>query len=262
VTTRQRDEVEREAAEKAEVLRNLLLVLSSDTKLLATLEAGSALEMQKGDDVVYRRYLHDILMGIDALDADELKDAGYDAAVRTTLATDLAGLDNTTGATRDIQITTTAATDALPELFTEATLVLEKKLDRLVNGQRKSETLGALVAEYEAARRIVHTPAKRRARTLRGTTRYGAPVVALDRTTGTGTALVLGNKSGKGVTLLYYVADKPDTLPAEGQGVVVKRNAEAHLGPDTVSKLGDAGARYLLVIQQVMAADGEFWVRG
>ncbi len=175
VTTRQRDEVEREAAEKAEVLRNLLLVLSTDAKLLATLEAGSALEMMKGDDAEYRQYLRDILTGIDALDANELKDAGYDAAVRTTLATDLTGLDNTTGATRDIRITTTAATDTLPGLFAEATKILDQKLDRLVAGQRKSETLGALVPEYEKARRIVHTPAKRRARTLRGATRYGAP---------------------------------------------------------------------------------------
>ena len=262
VVTRTRDEVKRTAAEHGEVLRNLLLVLSEDAKLLDALEAKSALAMSKGDDQLYRTYLHDIVKGIDALDADLLQDAGYDAKVRTTLVTELAALDNTTGATRDIQIETTAATDLLPELFTEATDILEKKLDRLVDGQKKSETLADLVPMYATARRIVHTPAKRRQPTYRGATRYGAPVLALDRATLDGAGLVLGNKSGKGVTLLYYVSDKPDGAPLPGQGVVVKRNAEVHLGPDTVQKLGEPGARYLLVVQQVMAGDGVFWIRG
>jgi hypothetical protein len=111
-----------------------------------------------------------------------------------------------------------------------------------------------LVPQYDTARRIVHTPAKRRKPTYRGATRYGATLAGAD--------LVPGNKSGKGVTLLYYVADRPDALPMAGQGVVVKRNAEVHLGPDTVQKLGEPGARYLLVVQQVMAGDGAFWVRG
>ena len=64
------------------------------------------------------------------------------------------------------------------------------------------------------------------------------------------------------MTLRYYLAASTDALPLAGQGLVVKRNAEVHLGPDTVSKLGDAGGRYLLVMQQEMAADGAFWVRG
>lgn len=262
VVTRTRDEVKLQAASTGEVLRNLLLVLSEDDVLLAKLEAKATLEMSVGDDQLYRTYLHDIVKGIDALDAALLQDAGYDAKVRTTLVTDLAALDNTTGATRDLQIETEAATDLLPELFTEAATILEKKLDRLVAGQKKSETLADLVPQYETARRVVHTPAKKRKPTYRGATRYGAPVLALDRATLAGADLVLGNKSGKGVTLLYYVADRPDALPMAGQGVVVKRNAEVHLGPDTVQKLGEPGARYLLVIQQVMAGDGEFWVRG
>ncbi|MBC7448626.1 MAG: hypothetical protein H7330_11260 [Hymenobacteraceae bacterium] len=262
VTTRTRLEVKRAAAAQAEVLRNLLLVLSEDAALLATLEAQSAREACGGDDVQYLVYLRAVIAGIGAVPPAELADAGYEAAVLAALEEDVAALEKTTGATRDILIETAAATDTLPNLFAEATAILEQKLDRLVEGQRRSATLGALVPEYEKARRIVHTTAQRRPLTLRGATRFDAPVVAADRSTLPGTDLLLGNRSAKGVSLLYYLADTPDARPAVGQGVVVKRNAEAHLGPDTVAKLGDVRGRYLLVIQRQMAADGQFWVRG
>ena len=260
-TTRKRTDVKKDAATHAESLRSILLVVSSDDELLALLETQSALAAAKGDDAAYLSYLGAIVAGIAAITPALLQSAGYDPQVLATLTTELTALTASTGATRDIQIETAAATDALPGLFEHATFILDKKLDRLVNAQRPNATLGALVPEYHQARRVVHTPAKRRPAARRGPTPYDQPTLALDRTTRPGTSLVLGNRSGKGVTLLYYVADQPTARPTPDQGLVVKRNQQVHLGPDTLLQLGPAGARYLLVIQQQMAADGQYWVR-
>lgn len=261
--TDSREELKAAVVMGADALRLTVRTLTTDPQLRGQLKE-TVKRMLRGEDQAYVDYLTLIVTEIGKLGAQQLAAIGYEAAVLTPVAAAVQQLTTTTGATRAIAVTTAAATQGLDQYFKEATRVLDAEdgLDALVHAQKGNPNRVELVTKYDEARVILSTTGQRRRPALKGTARYGVPVLAADRATLPGADLVLGNKSGKGVTLRYYVAETPDALPLAGQGLVVKRNAEVHLGPDTISKLGDAGGRYLLVMQQEMAADGAFWVRG
>jgi hypothetical protein len=115
-----------------------------------------------------------------------------------------------------------------------------------------------LVLQYEAVRRIVRTAA-RRVPEYRGATLPGKPALVYDRREAGVVAPMLGNRSGRGLTLRYYTAATPAALPEAGQGLAVKNKAEVHL-PD-YSKLGAADAPYLLVVQEQLDGEGRWVVR-
>lgn len=249
-TTRSREEVKADAGTKAEVLRQFIVALSPDATLRASVkEAVSRHLHDKDADLL--RYLAAIADGVGTLAAKDLDESGYDAAVLTTLQADIKLLTDTQGATRQIQIGTAGATEALPALLAEADAVLEKQLDPLVRAQKLAQP--EAVAGYDKARRIVHTAARRRPR-FGGTVAPGAVALALDRAAAGLPDPVLTNRSGKGRVLRYYTAATATARPAPGQGLLVKNRAELHL--DTFAKLGpDPDAPYLLVVLE--GADGE-----
>ena len=248
--TRSREEVKAEATVKAEVLRQLLVALSPDATLLASLQ--TAVGSHRHDkDADLLRYLTAIAEGVGTLDAKDLAESGYDPAVLAALQGDIKVLTDTQGASRQIQIGTAGATESLTELFAEADLVFDKQLDPLVRAQHLAQR--DAVKGYDKARRILHTAARRRPR-FGGTVAPGAVALALDRAAAGLTDPILTNRSGKGRVLRYYTAATATTKPAPGQGVLVKNRTEVHL--DTYAKLGpDPDAPYLLVVLE--GADGE-----
>ena len=249
-STRSREEVKAEAGAKAEALRQLIVALSADATLLASVKTPVSKHLT-GKDADLLRYLSTIAAGVGTLDPKALADSGYDADVLKTLEADIALLTDTQGATRQIQIGTSGATDALPGLFAEADLVFEKQLDPLVRAQKLAQP--EAVKEYDKARRIIHTAARRRPR-FGGTVVPGAVALALDRQAAGLPDPILTNRSGKGRELRYYTAATATARPAPNQGVLVKNRAEVHL--DTYAKLGpDPDAPYLLVVLE--GADGE-----
>ena len=136
--TRSRREVKAEAAVNAEVLRQLIVALSPDATLLASLKktVGSHLHDKDADLL---RYLTTIAEGVGTLAAKDLVESGYDPAVLTALQDDIKLLTDTQGAARQIQIGTAGATETLTDLFAEADLVFEKQLDPLVRAQRMAQ---------------------------------------------------------------------------------------------------------------------------
>ena len=252
--TRSREEVKAEAGKKAEVLRLLIVALSPDATLRASVKTPVS-KMLLEKDAVLLRYLADIAAGVGTLDPKDLADSGYDPDVLKTLQADIQLLNDTQGATRQIQIGTSSATESLPDLFAEADLVFEEQLDPLVRAQDLAQS--DAVKGYDKARRIQHTAARRRPR-FGGTVAPGAVALVLERAAAGLTDPVLTNRSGRGRVLRYYTAATPTAPPLSGQGVLVKNRAEAHL--DNYDKLGpDPDAPYLLVVLE--GADGEgHWV--
>ena len=248
--TRCRDEVKAEAGAKAEALRLLIVALSADATLQASVKTPVSKHLNEKDAELLR-YLATIAAGVGTLAPNDLKDSGYDPAVLATLQADTKQLTDTQGAARQIQISTSGATDALPGLFQEADAVLAQRLDPLVRAQKLAQS--EAVAEYDKARRIVHTVARRRPR-FGGTVAPGAVALALERAAAGLPDPVLSNRSGKGLVLRYYTAATPTAPPAPGQGVLVKNRTETHLAD--YAKLGpDPDAPYLLVVLE--GADGE-----
>ncbi|SHL02590.1 class I SAM-dependent methyltransferase [Hymenobacter psychrotolerans] len=164
--------------------------------------------------------------------------------------------DKTADNLRQIETGTKAATETLPELLAAATTLLETRLDPFVKAQQLAQP--ELVLQYEAVRRIVKTAA-RRLPEYRGATVPGKPVLVYDRREAGVVAPMLGNRSGRGLTLRYYTAASAAALPENGQGLAVKNKAEVHL-PD-YSKLGPEDAPYLLVVQEQLDGEGRWVVR-
>ncbi len=249
-TTRSREEVKAEAAAKAEVLRQLIVALSPDATLLASVKTPVGTHLHDKDADLLR-YLTTIADGVGTLAAKDLAESGYDETVLTTLQADIKLLTDTQGATRQIQIGTAGATESLVDLFAEADLVFEKQLDPLVRAQKLAQEQA--VKGYDKARRIIRTAGRRRPR-FGGTVAPGAVALALDRAAAGLTDPILTNRSGRGRVLRYYTAATATAPPAPGQGVLVKNRTEVHL--DTYAKLGpDPDAPYLLVVLE--GADGE-----
>ena len=239
-----------EAVVKAEVLRLLIVALSPDATLLARVKTSVRSHLHDKDADLLR-YLTVIAEGVGTLAAKDLAESGYDAAVLTALQADIQLLTDTQGATRQLQIGSSGATESLVDLFAEADLVFEKQLDPLVRAQSMAQEQA--VKGYDKARRIIHTAARRRPR-FGGTVAPGAVALALDRAAAGLTDPILTNRSGKGRVLRYYTAATATAKPAPGQGVLVKNRTEVHL--DTYAKLGpDPDAPYLLVALE--GADGE-----
>ncbi|MBD2716281.1 hypothetical protein KBK19_14675 [Microvirga sp. STR05] len=253
--TRDREVVKAEAAQKAEILRLLVVALTTDAALRGELKTPLS-RMLKAKDAELLRYLKKVDDAVDTIEKTELTDAGYDPQVRQTLQTDLAELLATQGAARQIETGTKVATETLPLLLEQATTVLETQLDPFVKAQQLARP--ELVAQYEVARRIVRTAA-RRGTEYRGATVPGRPVLVYDRREAGVVAPMLGNRSGKGLTLRYYTAAAATDLPGKEQGLAVKNRAEVHL-PD-YSKLGPEDAPYLLVVQEQLDGEGRWVVR-
>ena len=253
--SRSRETVKAETAEKAEVLRLLVVVLTADPTLRAALKAPLSKRLS-GKDAEFLAYATDVAKAVDTLKPADLKDAGYDAAVLATLQADVAELTATQGAARQIQTGTETATGQLADLLREASAVLDQQLDPLVGAQALAQP--ALVAQYEAVRRTQRTAARRRPR-YRGVAAAGAVVLVLDRREAGLPAPTLGNRSGKGRNLRYYTAATPTAKPADGQGVIVKHKTDAHL--EGYAKLGpDPDAPYLLVMLEGVDGEGSWLV--
>ncbi len=253
--SRSREMVKAEAAEKAEVLRLLVVALSTDPTQRAALKMPLSKRLS-GKDAEFLTYAADIAKAVATLKPADLKDAGYDAAVLATLQADVAELTDTQGAARQTQTGTETATGQLADLLKAASVVLDEQLDPLVGAQALAQP--ALVAQYEAVRRTQRTPARRRPR-YRGMAAPGAVVLVFDRREAGLPAPTLGNRSGKGRNLRFYTAGSPTAQPLAGQGVVVKHKTDVHL--DSYAKLApDPDAPYLLVMLEGVDGEGNWLV--
>lgn len=253
--TRTRETVKKEAAERAEVLRLFVVALTDDPTRRAALKQTVGKRLQ-GKDAEYLAYLAAIAEGIATLQPADLADAGYDPKVLLALAADRAELEKTQGAARQIEIGTSAATDELPGLLQAADAVLAQQLDPLVRAQALAQP--ALVAEYDKARRILKTAARRRPR-YRGLLPAGTVGLVFDRRTAGLPDPTLGNRSGRGRVLRFYTAATPTARPLPGQGVPVKHRTDLHLAD--YARLGpDADAPYLLVVLEGVDGEGHFVV--
>jgi hypothetical protein len=255
VLTRDRETVKKEATAKGEVLRQQVLSISEDAEVCGNLKQPVS-QVLVGDDSDFLAYLRVIEKAGEGLTAAEKTEVTYDTAAHTTLLTDLGELTDTQGAVRQVQIGTSTATAELDPLFERATTLLEQRLDRAVHGQ--GLLLPKLVEEYEKARRIMHTAAKK-ALVFKGEVAE-VPVLVYDRRTVGVPAPTLQNRSRKGHTLLFYTADGPTDRPLPGEGLKLKNGAEAHL--DSYARLGTADGPYLLVLQLEVTAAGQWRVRG
>jgi hypothetical protein len=257
--SRSRETVKAEAAEKAEVLRLLVVALTEDPTQRAALKTPLSKRLN-GKDADFLTYAADVANAVGTLKPADLKDAGYDPAVLATLRADVAELTDTQGAARQIQAGTTTATDQLADLLKQASAVLDDTLDPLVGAQALAQP--ALVAQYNEVRRTQHTAARRRPRyrpRYRGVAGPGAPVLVFDRREAGLPAPTLGNRSGKGVQLRFYTAAAPTAHPAAGQGVVVKHKTDVHL--DSYAKLNaDPDAPFLLVLLEGVDGEGRWLV--
>ncbi|RAK70564.1 hypothetical protein [Hymenobacter edaphi] len=243
------------AAQKAEVLRLLVVTLTADAGLRGELKQPLS-KVAKGKEAELLAYLRKIDGAVGTLKPADLAEAGYEEQVRTDLRADIQALTDTQGAARQVETGTSTATDALETLIDEATRVLDEQLDPLVTAQQLKHP--ELVTQYEAARRIVKTAARRKAE-YRGVARYGKPVLVYDRREAGVPQPTLGNRSGKGLTLRYYTALTSTAAPAPGQGVVVKHKTDQQLAD--YSGLGAADAPYLLVVLEQVDGEGRWVVR-
>lgn len=255
-----RQALKESVVDTADSLRLLVRALTTDDQLRGQLKTTVAKKL-KGDDAQYVAYLKLIGASIGELDPKLLDDAGYDAAVLTPVTEAIGKLTDTTGATRDIRIETTAATEDLDTWFKQATQVLEADhgLDALVHAQKANPARAELVTRYDEARAIIGTAGQRRRPTYKGVTHYGSPLLVFDRQTTHAPSFTLGNRSGRGISLLYYTAATPDGKPDAGKGQLVKNRETHHL--ENYDKLGGPDARYLLVQQLELAGEGEFYVQ-
>ncbi|GAB3875555.1 hypothetical protein GCM10028824_31230 [Hymenobacter segetis] len=254
--TRTRTEVKKEAAEKAEVLRGLVLVLTSDDVLAAALAktVGSYLY---SPDTAFLAYAQKIAEAVGTIQAEDLADAGYQPEVLDILAKDLKALADTDGQAVLLQAGTKAVTDGLPPLFAgiDATLL---RLDKLVNAQRFA--YAGLVTQYEALRRLPKTPATHQFR-AKGLTPYNEPQLVFNILDESVPTPNLYNTGGRGHDVVFYLGATPTSRPRPGQGVLVKNGKKVALSD--YSTLGTAATEpYLLVLQTSELAAGGWRVRG
>ena len=254
--TRTRTEVKQEAAVKAEALRGLVLALSPDAQLLGALAkaVGNALH---GDDAGFLTYCQQVVDGVATLDPKELKDAGYDPAIRAVLVADLLALNTTTGAAVLLQTAATTATDNLLPLFAAVDKGLTS-LDKFVHFQQFAQS--TLVAQYEALRVRPKTP-RAHAFRAKGTTPYNVPQLVYHLHETDVPTPTLYNTGGRGHEVVFYLGATPSSHPRPGQGLPVKNGKKVTL-PD-YSALGDAATEpYLLVLQTSELAAGGWRVKG
>ena len=253
--TRSRATVKAETSAKAEALRLLVVVVSTDATQRAALKNPVG-TYERGKDAAFVAYAQAVAAAVATLPPAELADAGYDPAVLATLRADLAELTDTQGEGRLIEAGTEVATEQLTALLKQATDVLDEQLDPLVRAQALAQP--GLVAEFEVVRRLQHTAASRRPR-YRGTAAPGAVTLVFDRREAALPDPTLGNRSGKGQVLRYYTAATATARPAEGQGLLVKHKTDVHL--ESYAKLGpDPDAPFLLVALEGVDGAGAWLV--
>ena len=255
--SRSRAEVKHEAAVKADIIRQLVLLFPpSDTAEVELKD--SPLVTMGGDERTLLAYLQRILNYLPAISAADREEAGFDDKVAKVLAADLAQLNDTVGEVRQVINQTSGATDELTTLFT--TLAAQgKRLDRMVKLQTLA--LPKAVEGYFKARRILHTAPQQRRRTLQGPAHFGTPTLVLDRSLVPLLSLTLSNRSARGYTLGFYLADTPTALPGPGQMVhIVTKTKPWHLA--SFDELGPPTARFLLVLLMEQGPDGRYYVQG
>ena len=254
--TRTRTEVKKEAATKAEALRGLVLGLSEDPNLLAALRKPVS-GFLYGADAGFLTYCQQVLDGLDTLDKQELKDAGYDADIRTVLVADLKALHETTGEAVQMQTAGATATDNLGPLFDAVEAGLAR-LDKFVHFQQFAQP--TLVAQYEALRVRPKTPAAHAFR-AKGSTPYNVPQLVINLLEADVPTPTLYNTGGRGHEVVFYLGTTPTSRPRPGQGLLVKNGKKVALSD--YSALGDAATEpYLLALQTSELAAGGWRVRG
>ena len=254
--TRSRTDVKKEAAEKAEVLRGLVLALSTDNVLTAALAkpVSSALH---GADATLLAYCQKIADAIGTLDPKDLTDAGYQEDVLATLNEDLKTLVDTDGQAALMLAGSKTATDSLGPLFTGIDTTLTR-LDKLVHAQQFTQR--QLVDQYEALRRLPKTPATHQFR-AKGLTPFDVPQLAFNILEESVPTPTLYNTGGRGHEVVFYLGATASSRPRPGQGVLVKNGKKVTLAD--YSALGTAATEpYLLVMQTSELAAGGWRVKG
>ena len=254
--TRARTEVKREAAEKAEALRGLVVELTTDDVLRTALQKAVSGYLY-GADAGFLTYCQRVVDGVATLEKGELKDAGYDPKILAVLVADLLALHTTAGEAVQMLTAATAATDNLVPLFAAVDADLTS-LDKFVRFQQFAQP--TLVAQYEALRILPKTPTTHVFR-AKGLTPYNVPQLAynmLDENLPTPT---LYNTGSRGHEVVFYLGAMPTSHPRPGQGLLVKNGKKVTLSD--YSMLGDAAIEpYLLVMQTSELAAGGWRVRG
>lgn len=255
--SRNRAEVKHEAAVKGDIIRQLVLLFPPTPTAVAELKI-SPLAMVGGDETAFLAYLQRILDYLPAISDADRQEAGYDDQVTEVLTADLAQLNETAGEVRQVINQTSGATQDLITLFT--TLAAQgQRLNRVV----KMQTLAQpdAVKGYLKARRIIHTTPQQRRRILQGPAHFGIPTLVMDRAEVPLLSLTLCNRSARGYTLGFYLADSPTALPVPGQVVhIVTKSKPWHLA--SFDELGPPTARYLLVLLMQQGPDGKYYVQG
>ena len=254
--TRTRTEVKLEAATKAEALRGLVLALTAD-EVLRTALAKAVGGYLHGADASFLTYCQQVSDGVATLDPKELKDAGYDPAIRAVLVADLLALNTTAGDAVQLQAAASAATDHLGPLFAAVDAGLTS-LDKFVHFQQFAQP--ALVAQYEALRVRPKTAAAHQFR-AKGLTPYNVPQLAYNLHETDVPTPTLYNTGGRGHEVVFYLGATASSRPRPGQGLLVKNGKKVTLSD--YSALGDAATEpYLLVLQTSELAAGGWRVRG
>ena len=255
--TRTRTEVKKEAAERAEALRGLVLGLSGDEKWLAALRKPVSGYLY-GADAAFLTYCQQVVDGVATLDKSDLADAGYDPEIRAVLVADLLALNTTTGEAVQLQTAAAAATDQLVPLFAavEADLL---HLDKFVHFQQFAQP--ALVAQYEALRVRPKTPATHAAFRAKGLTPYNEPQLAYNILEESVPTPTLYNTGSRGHEVVVYLGATPTSRPRPGQGVLLKSGTKVAL--DGYALLGDpATETNVLFLQTSELAAGGWRVKG
>lgn len=255
--SRSRAEVKHEAAVKADIIRQLVLLFPASATAEAELKI-SPLSMVSGDEAVFLAYLQRILDYLPGISKTDRTEAGYNDQVTEVLTIDLAQLTSTVGEVRQVINQTSGATEELTTFFT-ALAALGKRLDRVVKMQTLAQPKA--VEGYFKARRVIHTTPQQRRRILKGPAHFGIPTVVMDRSLVPLLSLTLSNRSAKGYTLGFYLANTPTALPMPEQVVhIVTKSKPGHLA--SFEELGPPTARFLLVLLMEQGPDGKYYVQG
>ena len=254
--TRTRAEVKKEAADQAEALRGLVVVLTADEQLRTTL-AKAVSSYLYGADAEFLTYAAKIAAAIGTLSAKDLTDAGYNAQVLVTLQADLTSLTATAGEARLLVVANTAVTDALPPLFAAVDALLAD-LDKFVHFQGLTQP--ELVQQYEALRVLPKTPRHQQFR-AKGETPYDQPQALYNLLEVDAPTPTLYNTGSRGHEVVFYLGATPTSRPRPGQGVLVPNGKKLEVAD--YEKLGDPATEpYVLALQTSELPPGGWRVRG
>ena len=254
--TRTRTEVKREAAEKAEALRGLVMELTTDDALKTAL-ARAVSKSLNGDEAGFLAYCQAVVDGVASVDKNELDDAGFDQKILDVLVADLLALNESTGEALEMRTAAKGATDRLPALFTTVDETLTS-LDRIVGFQRFAQD--KLVSQYEALRVLPKTPTYHTFR-RKGTTPYDVPQLLYNLLEEDVPTPTLSNTGGRGHEVVFYLGATAASRPRPGQGVLVKNGKKLALADYT--PLGNPATEpFVLAMQTSQLAAGGWRVRG